>query len=346
MFYPDDPDYDEFDDLPPIKNMPLQRGNQLKQYHPNHKPKRSPQEVDTGLADQFDDQRNFDFTYQASRHERAWITDSLGTFFEMQWFSDLLRLIKGGKEASVYQCAIGPASPSQRRYLAAKIYRPRRFRQLKNDHLYREGRPDLDADGNMVIDHGMLHAMQKRSEYGRQLSHASWIEHEYQTLRLMHAAGADVPVPYTRGENAILMEYIGGEDFPAPTLNTIDLAPGEALPLFERVLHNVELMLAHGRVHADLSAYNILYWQGEITLIDFPQSISPGENRNAYHIFERDLIRVCEYFARQGVAAEPRRLAARLWTAHKYRLKPEVHPSLLDAEDERDRRLWQSQQEE
>ncbi|HLE51513.1 MAG: hypothetical protein A2W36_03050 [Chloroflexi bacterium RBG_16_58_14] len=341
MFYPDDNNYEEFDGLPPIKNMPRQRGDQQKKYHPNHKPKRSPEEVLASLAEQVDDQRSFAFTYQATRHERAWITDSLGTFFEMQWFSDVLRLIKGGKEASVYQCAVGPASPSQGRYLAAKIYRPRRFRQLKNDFLYREGRPDLDDDGNVIIDHGMLNAMQKRSEYGQQLSHASWIEHEYQALRLMDTAGADVPVPYTCGDNAILMEYIGGEDMPAPTLNTIDLTPGEARLLFERVLHNVELMLAHGRVHADLSAYNILYWQGEITLIDFPQSISPGENRSAYQIFERDLTRVCEYFARQGVLAEPRRLAARLWTAHKYRLKPEVHPSLLDAEDPDDREYWQ-----
>ena len=341
MFFPDDPNYEEIDDLPPIKNMPLHRGDQHKKYHPNHKPKRSPDEVVASLTEQVDDQRSFAFTYQASRNERTWITDSLGTFYEMQWFSDVLRLIKGGKEASVYQCAVGPASPSQGRYLATKIYRPRRFRQLKNDYIYREGRPDLDGDGNVIINGGMLHAMQNRSEYGRQLSHASWIEHEYQTLQIMHAAGADVPVPYTRGDNAILMEYIGGEEMAAPTLNTIDLTPGEARLLFERVLHNVELMLAQGRVHADLSAYNILYWQGEITLIDFPQAISPEENRNAYLIFERDLTRVCEYFAHQGVPADPRRLAARLWTAHKYRLKPDVHPSLLDAEDPDDREYWQ-----
>src|SRR3990172_8287025 len=173
MFFQDDPNYEQIDDLPPIKNMPLHRGDQHKKYHPNHKQKRCGDEVVASWAEKVDDQRSFAFTYQATRHERAWITDSLGTFFEMQWFSDVLRLIKGGKEASVYQCAVGPASPSQGRYLAAKIYRPRRFRQLKNDFLYREGRPDLDDDGNVIIDHGMLNAMQKRSEYGQQLSHAS-----------------------------------------------------------------------------------------------------------------------------------------------------------------------------
>jgi hypothetical protein len=41
--------------------------------------------------------------------------------------------------------------------------------------------------------------------------------------------------------------------------------------------------------------------------------------------------------ARQGMRAEPRQLAAKLWTAHKYSLKPDIHPSLLDGEDEKDR---------
>ncbi len=99
-------------------------------------------------------------------------------------------------------------------------------------------------------------------------------------------------------------------------------------------------------VHADLSAYNILYWEGKITLIDFPQAISPHENRNAYRIFERDVTRVCEYFARQGVRSNPPRLAAELWTHFKYRLTPDVHPRLLDEQSETDRAYWRSISEE
>jgi RIO kinase 1 len=101
-------------------------------------------------------------------------------------------------------------------------------------------------------------------------------------------------------------------------------------------------MLAHGRVHADLSAYNILYWEGEIIFIDFPQAISPSENRNAYRIFERDVTRICEYFIRQGVPSDPRRLAAKLWTAFRYPFRQEIHPSLLDGEDEKDRAYWRN----
>ena len=142
------------------------------------------------------------------------------------------------------------------------------------------------------------------------------------TLKILHAAGADTPRPYTRRENAILMAYIGGPGLAAPTLNHVRLASGEARALFKRVLHNVEIMLSHERVHGDLSAFNILYWQGQITLFDFPQVISPLENRSAYLIFQRDIQRLCDYFQRQGVDADPRTLAADLWTSHGYPTGP------------------------
>jgi RIO kinase 1 len=339
-------DNEDFTGLPRIRNMPAERARLPKRGKSDHKPKRSRADVKAELEAQRDDAHEYQFSYDASRHERVWIMDSLGAFHEMHWFEDILRLLEGGKEASVYQCALSPHSPVGVPYLAAKVYRPRRFRNLKNDFFYREGRADLDINGNVVLDDGMQHAMHKRTQYGKELLHTSWIGHEFKTLQVLHAAGADVPEPYASGDNAILMEYLGDDELPAPALNTIDLSPAEAAPLFERVMHNVEIMLAHGRVHGDLSAYNILYWEGEITLIDFPQAISPQENRNAYRVFERDLTRVCEYFARQGVRRDPARLAGKLWSAHKYRLAPEVDPRLLDAEDRQDRRLWQKQQME
>ena len=324
------------DDDEPITSD--RRSRRLVNRKPDHKPQRLP-------AAQAANQESFDFTYNASRHEREWIVRSLGDFYENRWIDDVLTLLKGGKEASVYLCAANPTTPAGE-HLAAKVYRPRMFRNLKNDHLYREGRLNLDADGNEILDGGMQHAMHKRSAYGLELLHGSWIMHEYQTLQLLHAAGADVPKPYTCGNNAILMEYIGDPGMPAPTLNTVELGPAEADRLFKRLLRNVALLLSQGRIHGDLSAYNILYWEGEITLIDFPQALHPDQNRNAYPIFERDITRVCEYFTRQGVAAEPRRIAAELWVAHGRKLRPDVHPRLLDDQDEADLRYWRSQQEE
>jgi len=93
----------------------------------------------------------------------------------------------------------------------------------------------------------------------------------------------------------------------------VELDAAEARTLFDRLLWNIELMLAQGGVHGDLSAYNVLYWQGEITLIDFPQVVDPQSNPDARFIFRRDVERVCQYFARYGVRADGRRLANELW---------------------------------
>jgi len=280
---------------------------------------------------------HFTFSYSAKLHEGEWIHAALDGFYE-QMIDDVLRVIRGGKEASVYQCLANPAVGDV--YLAAKIYRPRMFRNLKKDHIYREGRGDLDASGNLVTNDGMLHAMRKKTRYGQELLHTSWISHEYKTLQVLHQVGADVPKPYASGHNTILMEYIGGENAAADTLNTIDLPLAEAKRLFERVLHNIQLMLDHDRIHADLSAYNILYWDGEITLIDFPQAIEPQQNANSFRIFERDVVRICEYFNHQGVRADGRQIAARMWMDHHYRIIPALDPRFLDAESDEDRQVW------
>jgi RIO kinase 1 len=75
-------------------------------------------------------------------------------------------------------------------------------------------------------------------------------------------------------------------------------------------------MLAHGVIHGDLSAYNVLYWEGRITLIDFPQVTYVATNRNARAIFERDVMRMCEYFLAQGIRIQPNQIAAELWEHH------------------------------
>lgn len=306
--------------------------------HEQNAPRRAPAKVADEIVAQDDSHRAFDFTYHASRHERWWLLDSLGGLYEQQWINDILRMVRGGKEASVYQCQ-GTASTGAN-FIAAKVYRPRQLRNLRNDSLYREGRENLDSDGHIIGDDDRQRAIRQHTTYGMELQHISWLMHEFTTLQELHAAGADVPLPYTSADNAILMEYIGDGQVAAPTLNGVDLDPAEARTLFQRTLHNIEIMLRSNRIHGDLSAYNILYWDGKITLIDFPQTITPQGNINAYRIFERDLVRVCEYFAHQGVRSHPRKLAADLWTSYGHRLAPDIHPRLLDGEDDADRRYW------
>ena len=329
--------FDELDDFEQV-DIFIDKSRR-REKHPLRHPGKKTATVKKFISQQDDSRSGFKFTYKAARFEEGWLLDSLGGFYEHQWISDVLRKVKGGKEASVYQCRSGAAVPAG--LAAAKVYRPRMLRNLRNDHLYREGREDLDDEGRAVFDDGKLKAMRQRTQYGKDLLHQSWIAYEFTAMQTLYVAGADVPEPYTMAGNAILMGYIGDFDESAPALNEITLDRSEAKQLFERVIKNIGILLANDIIHSDLSAYNILYWEGDIVLIDFPQVVSPEVNRNAFHIFERDVTRVCDYFRDQGVHANACKLARDLWTSHGYRVQRDIHPALLDAENPEDRKLWQ-----
>ncbi len=201
---------EDFESLPAIRNVPEDQYT----HHRQLRQKKKTQPVDQ-MEKLAEEENELEFSYHASKHEKAWLIESLADFFRQQWFDDILTLVKGGgKEASVYQC-LGNQTTGEK-YIAAKVYRPRRFRQLRNDSLYQEGRVNLDEDGHEIHDGRANHAIQKRTRFGMRLLHTSWIEHEFQTLELLYKAGADVPQPFVSGNNAILMAYIGWDDLPAP----------------------------------------------------------------------------------------------------------------------------------
>ena len=246
----------------------------------------------------------------------VWLVGALEGFYADKLIDDVLRSIKGGKEATVYQCSAHPSTGVA--FLAAKVYRPRKHRSLKNDSIYREGRGVIGEDGKTITsrDKRMGRAVQNMTRFGQQLRIGSWIGHEYETLRALSDAGVDVPRLYALGDGAILMEYLGDQDGPAPTLNDVSLDADEAHPLFEQSMRNIERMLSCHRVHADLSAYNILYWEGRLKIIDFPQAVDPRINRHAEMLLARDVARICQYFRRHGVQADATALSDDLWSRY------------------------------
>lgn len=252
--------------------------------------------------------------FGGSDWERWWVHNYLGPFYHKHLITDVLRQVAGGKEATVYCCAAHPATGLE--FTAAKVYRPRFFRQLRNDALYRQGRKIIDATGKEVRDRRHLRAVAKGTRVGKGVQHTSWMAHEYETLRVLHAAGVSVPRPLALGDNAMLMEYVGGLDAPAPALHQARLSRAEARRLYPRLMEDVERMLVAGRVHADLSAYNVLYWQGQVWLIDFPQAVDPRVHPDALPLFRRDVTRLCQFFRRYGIDSDPDALAEGMWERH------------------------------
>jgi RIO kinase 1 len=234
--------------------------------------------------------------------------EKLNAFIGDGLITEIVAEVKRGKEATVYCCRA--AESTGRELLAAKIYRPIEHRAFRNDAIYQPGH---DA----ALNRRDRLAMAKKSRHGRGVQLGIWLHAEYDTLRMLHAAGADVPEPVASADGALLMEFIGDGDGAAPMLSRVELGPDEARQCLRRILDNVALWLRYDRVHGDLSPYNVLYRDGAPVVIDFPQSVDPRMNPNAHELLFRDVENICGFFARFGVRAEPRRIAGEFWLRYR-----------------------------
>lgn len=225
-------------------------------------------------------------------------------FFGEGFVTELVRPLSSGKEASVHLCR------ATRKHggglLALKVYRPRDHRTFKNDHNYKAGRVILNGHDRRAV--------AKKSRYGRQFEEGWWTSREWEVLQALHEVGADVPRPVAPADGAILMEYIGDEETSAPVLRRAQLSATEGREVFDRIMWNVELALRHNLIHADLSPFNILWWEGRATIIDLPQAVDPRSNPNASELLARDVENVCRHFERYGVRSDPDRISRGLWT--------------------------------
>ena len=263
---------------------------------------------------------------------------ALASFFSEGWISDVRLLVKSGKEATVYCCDATPSTGYS--LIAAKVYRPvgvkhRRnpqsayaeaelrhsfekkvkVRTFKWDSRYQEGRSNIQ-------DARLRRAFETRTRTGREVQDTFWARHEFETLRRLHNAGADVPRPLAQAGSALLMEYLGDQADPAPPLYQATLPRERAPELFRRTIENIALWLDNGCVHADLSSYNLLYWQERVVAIDFPQSVDAYENPHAFDFLRRDVSNVCKYFARYGITVDAESLAWDLWDGKALSLSP------------------------
>lgn len=235
--------------------------------------------------------------------------EALIPFYERDLIVDEPRVVKSGKEGTVYRCQAHPNTGAE--LFAVKLYRPRHLRTFHNDAICREGRPILDSGGRPRP--SWDRASRAKGRMGREVQYQTWVVHEYRILTWLHGAGADVPRPIAWSDGAILMEYIGDVDHPALALKQVTLSPDERRPLLVRVLDNVALWLRNNCVHGDLSAFNILYWDGTITIIDFPQAIDARFNPNARELLLRDLANIAGYWSRYGVHVDPGPYGEDLW---------------------------------
>jgi RIO kinase 1 len=219
--------------------------------------------------------------------ERKFIDPGLEELHTRGLLVEVLWQLKSGKEATVYIC-----EGNEGQLVAAKLYVDSRVRGFKDDALYREGRHVSDARIKKAID--------KRSETGISAQNYLWVQEEFNQLHAMHSAGVRVPKPLAHEGSVILMEYIGDEEEVAPRVADARLTKAQAELAFADALEQYGRILATGRIHGDYSTFNLLWWQNQCVVIDFPQVVTINQP-TANSILERDIQGLCRTFGTFGL---------------------------------------------
>jgi RIO kinase 1 len=227
------------------------------------------------------------------------IDEALEHFIDDGSITEVLYQLKSGKEATVWLCR------GRDCLVAAKVYRSRGSHGFDNDVMYRAGRA--------ILEDRVARAVANRSRFGREAARTLWLGHEFETLRTLHRAGADVPEPIAGAEQAFLMSFVERDGRPAPQLREYRPDPMEAREIFERLIGTIELMLSYDVIHGDLSPFNVLMSDDGPVVIDLPQAVDPRSNPSARDLLIRDIENVCRWATKRGVVADPLWIGSDLW---------------------------------
>jgi RIO kinase 1 len=225
--------------------------------------------------------------------------------------------LKSGKEAEIFllERRFEHSGP---RLLAHKRYRIRNpakdelrdagfsnATSFRRHAMYREGW-NVGARDRRALAAG------NKSRHGQELASAIWPIQEWATLRRAWEAGVSVPYPVEQTDDGLLREYIGDDSQAASKLEQARLSADALASAWTQAQDNLRALTAAGVVHADLSAYNLLWWQGRLVVIDLPQAVEFTTNSDAFELLHRDVANVGEWFSRRGVAVDVEALYADL----------------------------------
>ena len=188
--------------------------------------------------------------------------------------------VSTGKEANVYHCS------SKTGDLAVKIYKTSilvfkdRDRYVSGEHRFRKGYCKSNPRKMVRV----------------------WAEKEMRNLKRMESAGIPCPKVRLLRQHVLLMDFIGQDGWPAPRLKDAKLSTSRMRECYMQCIKLMRVMyqVCH-LVHADLSEYNILYYQKSLFFIDVSQSVE-HEHPRALDFLRKDIVNVNKFFKQGGVA--------------------------------------------
>lgn len=127
-----------------------------------------------------------------------------------------------------------------------------------------------------------------------------WAEKEFRNQMRLQEAGVPAPIPLLLKPPVLIMSFFGRDGWPAPRLKDANLSPSRLVKAYHRVCLLMRRMFRVARlVHGDLSEYNMLYWKGEVIIIDVSQSVE-DDHPMALDFLRRDCANVNDFFRRTG----------------------------------------------
>ncbi|CDW91407.1 serine threonine-protein kinase rio1 [Stylonychia lemnae] len=128
-----------------------------------------------------------------------------------------------------------------------------------------------------------------------------WAEKEVRNLKRLNQTNGLIkaPRPFLLKNNVIVMEFIGETGLGAPRLKDADII--DIQQTYTDVLFIMRRMYQMCRlVHADFSEYNMLYYNGEVYVIDVSQSVE-HDHPMALDFLRRDCANVNDFFKKRGL---------------------------------------------
>lgn len=115
-----------------------------------------------------------------------------------------------------------------------------------------------------------------------------WAEKEMHNMMRLQKIGLNCPDMVILKKHILVMSFIGKDNKPAPKLREVILKPEKWQSVYNEVVDAMHKMYNVGQlIHADLSEYNILWWDNKCWFIDVSQSVQP-DHPNGLEFLLRD----------------------------------------------------------
>ncbi|KAI3914637.1 hypothetical protein MKW92_034767 [Papaver armeniacum] len=195
-------------------------------------------------------------------------------------FDEINGCISTGKQANVYH-----ATRHDGQEFAVKVYKTSvlgskdRDRYTQGDCRFRHG----------YRKHNPWKVAKKRAEK------------EMSNLMRIKAAGIRCPSPIHLKLHVLVLEFIGKSGWAAPRLKDANLSEGKMRECYVQIIMVMRNLYQKCKlVHGDLSESNILYYEGNLHIIDVSQSVDL-DHPLASDILREDCSRVSVFFMTNGV---------------------------------------------